>query len=449
MNFIKYVNSMFLAPVMLSVLFLCGIFLIFKLRARPIRSPKIMKNALSSESGSSFRSLCVALAGTIGVGNIVGVATAIHAGGAGSVFWMILSAFVAMIIKYAEVTLAMRYRIKERDEYHGGAAYYIRDGIKKPRLAILFSLLCILASLTLGNFVQINACAEAFQVEFGIPRAIIGAAVALIVYFVVSGGFSAISDFTVKMVPLFCILYIIFSGMIIISNYSLIPCVLNNIIRGAFTPNAAFGGILGYILASSIRYGIARGIGSNEAGCGTAPSAHAKANCRIPAKQGVWGIIEVFIDTVLLCTLTAFVILIYPENIVKFDGMTLAIKSYENFFGSLAGYIMAIAIFFFALSTVICWAYYAKESIYFLTKKKKWDKIYTVLYCVLIVPAALCSVEAVWELSDLTVSLMTIINCVCVMILSGEVKKETDALYKDKCIKIKRCAAEAAHAKNK
>jgi len=422
MKCIKLLNSYILSPVMFSVLIICFICLFIRLKGRPLITPKRVVHGLigndKRQRASSFRAMTLALAGTLGVGNIVGVATAIHSGGAGSVFWMVLSALAAMLIKYAEIVLALKFRKKDKDGYHGGAAYYIRDGIGKPRLAAFFSFLCIVASFTVGNMIQVNAVSQSVKSELNIPPFIIGLIIAVLVFAVIYKGVNRISDFTLALVPLLSLTFIFLSVAVILANITMIPSIIKIIIKDAFTPSSAASGVFGYLLMSSLRFGVIRGIGSNEAGCGTAPTAHATANTESPERQGYWGIFEVFVDTVIICTLTAFVILIYPQNIRECDGMLLAIRSFECFYGEAAGYILTGAVIFFAFSTVISWSYYAMESIRFFTKKDFYIKGYILVYCFFCLLGAVMTLDAVWELSDLTISLMTIINCLCVISLS-------------------------------
>ena len=415
MNILTYLNNYLLSPIMFSVLFICGIILLIRLKGFPLTSPrKVVKGLMGSDTLSSFKAMTVALAGTLGVGNIVGVATAIHLGGAGAVFWIIISALAAMVIKYAEIYLAILYRRGK----HGGAAYYIRDGLGKPRTAGFFSVLCIIASFTVGNMVQVNAASEAFESEFGISPLWIGIVIAVIAFLVIYKGIRSISAFTLRMIPVLSVGYVLFSLILVCANYRMLPQIMKEIFICAFEPEAAVGGVLGFLLSKALRYGVVRGIGSNEAGCGTAPTAHATAKTDSPEKQGCWGVFEVFVDTVLLCTLTALVILIYPQHIQNNDGMVLAIKAYESFFGNIAGYILTLAVFFFALSTVICWSYYAAESIHYFTKKEIYIKLYYIIYCFVCIPGSVMSLTLVWELSDMTIALMTIINCICVICLN-------------------------------
>ena len=419
MNIITTLNKLILSPVMFAVLFICSFVLLIYLRGFPFSSPlKVLKQLKGGDIFSSFQAMTLALAGTLGVGNIVGVATAIHMGGAGAVFWMLVSAFVAMVIKYAEIYLAILYR----KNGHGGAAYYIRDGLGMNRLAAFFSLLCIIASFTVGNMIQVDAVAQSFESELHIKPLLTGIVIAMLAFLVIYKGVEGISSFTLKMIPVLSVGFTVVSVWIIAANYRQIPSVITNILTSAFKSDSAIGGIMGFMLSSAIRYGVVRGIGSNEAGCGTAPTAHATAKTDSAQKQGVWGIFEVFVDTILLCTITALVILVYPENIPQYDGMLLAIKAYECYFGEWAGYILSFGVFFFALSTVICWSYYATESIHYLTTHTAYKKLYIVVYCCFCIIGAVTSLGVVWELSDITIALMTIINCTAVICLKKKIK---------------------------
>lgn len=418
MNIIELTNNYILSPVMLGVLFICGAVLLWRLKGFPLSSPvRVVKNLMSGNILASFRAMTVALAGTLGVGNIVGVASAIHMGGAGAVLWMLISALVSMVIKYAEIYLAMLYRKNGR----GGAAYYIKYGMKMPLLASVFSLLCIIASFTVGNIIQVNAVADSFESEFGIPPVIVGAVVAVLAFLVICRGIGGISSFTVKMIPILTAGFLLFSFILIFANIGEVPRVLKDIFSSAFHSGSAAGGVLGFLTSRAVHYGVVRGIGSNEAGCGTAPTAHATAEGADPEVQGCWGVFEVFCDTVLICTVTAVVILIYPVHIPKYDGMVLAIKSYESFFGDTAGYVLSGAIFFFALSTVICWSYYGSESAEYLGLNKK---TYHTLYCLISILGAVMPTGFVWELSDMTISFMTVINCICIISLSALLIKD-------------------------
>jgi AGCS family alanine or glycine:cation symporter len=422
MSPLKIINTYLFGPALPIIMFTVGIYFMFRLKFFHIsHAPKVIRALFKkrpTEDGeksiSPFKAVTVALAGTLGVGNIAGVATAITAGGAGAIFWMWLSATTSMLIKYSEIVLAVAYRRKKQgSSYYGGAVYYIRDGLGKPRIAILFAVLCIITSFTLGNTVQVKAASEALYSVFGIPPLACGIACAVLAFIVMAGGVKWISDLTVRLIPFLAIVYIVFSMVIIIKNVDMLPGIIGQIISKAFDFNAAAGGIAGFMLSRAMRFGVARGILSNEAGCGTAPTAHASANTNSPAEQGCFGIFEVFADTILLCSMTAFVILIYGDT-NGLDGVILALASYENGLGSIAGYFLCGSIFLFAFATIICWFYYGSEAIGFLSEKPIYKHLYLLLYTVVIVIGSIISNSTIWELADATVAMMTVINTVCV-----------------------------------
>ena len=422
MKIITFFNDMLLAPVMFGVLLLCALVLSIRLRGFPLRNPVVtVRNLFCGNIRSSFKAMTLALSGTLGVGNIVGVATAIHMGGAGAVFWMLVSALAAMVIKYAEIYLAVLYRREGSEGYHGGAAYYIREGLGQRGLAIVFSLLFIGASFTVGNMIQVNAVAQSAEGKLGVSGVWAGVVLSVLTVLVIGKGFTGITNVTVRLIPVLSIGYTLMSLVVIIANGDMIVPVLKDIFCSAFTPDSARGGFIGFVLMKSLRYGVVRGIGSNEAGCGTAPTAHATADTDSPGRQGCWGVFEVFVDTVLLCTLTALVILMYPRHIPDNDGMLLAIRAYESYFGAAAGYLLFCAIFFFALSTVICWGYYGMEALGYISKSRILRRGYIFIYALFCVIGSVVSLSGVWELSDLTISLMTVINCVCIILLRDKI----------------------------
>ena len=430
MNIISFINSFILGPVIPLILFIVGIYFFIKYKFFIIRFPMMIIKVFFKKSDdpnaiSPFKAVTMALAGTLGVGNIVGVATAITAGGAGAVFWMLLSALASMLIKYSEIVLAIKFR----HQNHGGAMYYIRDGLMKNNIAVLFAVVCLLSSFTLGNIIQVNAAAEAFDTVFNIPPIVIGIIFFILSFIVILGGLKSISEFTAKLIPILSAVFIIFSMFIIIVNYDKLPGVIVKIITSAFTPSAAAGGIGGFIMMKSLRFGVARGIMSNEAGCGTAPIAHASAYTNNPAEQGCWGIFEVFVDTVILCSMTAFVLLIYHDNLTGYDGIILALKAYESCLGSLANYVISISVLCFAFGTVICWSYYGIECIRFLTSDKKWIKMYIIIYCLTTLYGAVASGTVIWDLSDFFTGIMTVINTICICGMTPIVKQITDAYF--------------------
>ncbi len=430
-----YINERILSPSATFVLIFAGIILSVKLKFFHLKNPKKLIKLMFEKGGekhSPFRALTVALAGTLGVGNISGVALALSYGGPGAIFWMWISALCAMIVKYAEIVLAIYHRDINGGKIHGGAMYYIKHGIKKKGvssfLAAGFAVFCIFSSLTTGSIIQVNAVSEAFNGCFSISPATVGFLMAgLTAYALFSKNKDKVSDITVKLVPIMSVLFIVLSFFIIIKNSSDLLSIFKSIIKDAFRKNSAVGGIGGYIFSQSVRYGVTRGLFSNEAGCGTSTIAHAKADAASARSQGVWGIFEVFFDTVVLCSLTAFVLLItYKENLPQTDGgVMMAIYAYKSSLGNIAGNILAFSISLFAYATLICWAFYGCECVHFLCKKNYAKKIYLFFYIISIIYGAIAPASLTWALADLCICIMLIVNTVCVLLMSDTVKRLT------------------------
>ncbi len=390
-----------------------------------------------NQGESPFASMTLALAGTLGVGNIVGVASAISLGGAGAVFWMWIGALFSMSLKYAETTLAVRYRRKRKDGYYGGAMYYIRDGIKgknAPLLGGIFAVLCIVNSLTTGTAIQVNAISESFKGIFGTSSVVCCIMVAVIIAVALTRGIGKISSITAVAIPVAGVVYILASMYLICSDISKIPEILRAVFKGAFGYESITGGLLGYGIKEAVRYGIGRGIISNEAGCGTAPTAHARADVKSPAQQGFWGIFEVFVDTILLCSMTAFAILIYvnDKGLPDCGSMELTQVAYKSAMGSIGEYIIGISVFVFATATVLCQYYYGAESLGYITRRKSAVTIYAIVFFAAIFYGGVAESNNVWQITDLTVGIMTIINCYVLLSLNREVAIETEDYFKKK-----------------
>lgn len=437
---LDFINTYIFGPGLCVAVFVSGIFLLIFLRPFFLTKPRKVLSALRSGSGSGmspFRALCVALAGTLGVGNIAGVASAIAIGGSGSVLWMLICAFAALPIKYSETVLAMRHRRTDRGGVlHGGAFYYIEDihsKISKP-LAIMFAVLCLLASFAMGCAVQSGAIAASAEGSFGISPLVCGGVVATLTLFIASGGLKRIAFLTDKLIPTMSGIYILMTLYIIFSNASLLPEIISDIVKSALTPPAACGGFIGFITSKTVRLGVTRGIVSNEAGCGTAPIAHASASGTCPAAQGVFGMLEVFIDTVIICTLTALSALIAERHGVTLseDGMLSAGDTFGRFI-PFSEQILCISVAVFAFCTIVCWFYYGTESLRYLTKKPLAQHIYLFLYSLTVLYGAVASDSIVWSLSDLSISAMCALNVSVVLIYAPEIKRETlDFFYRKK-----------------
>lgn len=420
---LSYINAIILGPLLTVVLTTTAIFLLIKLSFKPFRTPgKSIRVFFGKNRSSSFRSVCLALSGTLGVGNIAGVASAIGVGGAGSIFWMWFFSILAMIIKYSEVVLAMRYK------HHGdgGAATYIKYGLKKPIIASMFSVLIIVSSIGVGNTVQSSAAAESLKACFSVPKILTGIVFSVITLFMIYGGRKRLERFSTFVIPVLSVGYVIISLSIIFRNYKMIPYVLDMILSDAFKIQACVGGIIGFLFSKSMRVGASRGILSNEAGCGTSPFAH-NTDCH-PAEQGIWGIFEVFIDTIVLCTMTAFVVLMSPQSKISANGMKIALEAYGQY-GSWIAVFIGISSAIYALASVVCWSYYGVSSITYLGGKRNSRRLYLTAYSFAGIIGSVFSPSLVWEISDMTVSIMTILNTLCVVGLWRDVKKSTDEYF--------------------
>ena len=419
---LEFCNRYLCGIILPAMLILVGLYFAFRLRwfyfLHPIKAFKSMLRG-------GFKSLSLALAGTLGVGNIMGVASALISGGAGAIFWMWVSAFIAMSLKYCEVCLAMRYRrVKANGESYGGAPYYIYDGLKKKTkhklakaFSIFFALLCVLNSLTTGNLVQINAVSNLTN----FPKVYVGIIFSILILAIILGGLKRISAFTSILIPILSVFYVVLSVYIIFTNLSEIPSVFALIFKEAFKIKSAISGFCGYGIMLAIRFGISRGLLSNEAGCGTSPTAHASSNTNDVHSQGCLGIFEVFVDTILLCTLTAIVVLLYGKS--NDNSMKLVIDAYESFTFGVGKYGIIISSLLFALATIACQYYYGVESLGYITKKSFAKSIFTVIFCVVIIVGAIIPMTLMWQISDLALCLMTIFNLVCLLMLRGEIKK--------------------------
>ena len=426
-------------------LLLCGGFFLIYLRAQPFISPKKMIDALKkapTEGVSPFRAVTLALAGTLGVGNIVGVASALLIGGAGAIFWMWISAMLAMILKYAEILLAVRHRRERRDgSCYGGAVYYIKEhfaGIGRARigsvLATVFAILMILDAMCMGCMIQINAIASSLDGILGISPALCGILLLTLTFPVILRGFKGISALTEYLVPILSLGYLILSLAVLwICRSALLP-TLCRILSEAFSPMGATGGIWGFLTCRALRVGTMRGILSNEAGCGTAPTAHASAKTDSPAAQGVWGIFEVFVDTIVLCTVTALVILVAFPDLQDFglSPVLMTVNAYSSVFGPWASYFLCAAIFCFGYATVICWAGYGAESVRAISPKKRYLILYYLLFAICLLLGVRTTPNYVWDIADFAIASLTAINLAVLLLMRREIRQETDLFFSKK-----------------
>ena len=395
------------------------------------------------KSISQFQSLCTALAATVGTGNIVGVSGAILMGGPGAVFWMWVMAFLGMMTNYSENVLGIFYRRKNsKGEWSGGAMYYLRDGLGSKKgckgigkvLAILFSLFCLIASFGIGNMTQVNAISGNMLNVFGLPTWVTGAVVMILVGLVVVGGLKRIAAVTEKIVPFMVILYMIGTVTIFFLHIDQFVAVFKSIFKGAFGMQAAAGGVVGYGIKLAIEWGMKRGVFSNEAGLGSSVMVHSNSNVKEPVKQGMWGIFEVFADTIVVCTLTAFAILssglidLNTGKLVEaFSSLTkndLVATVFEQKFGVIGSGFIAVSIALFAFSTVLGWSHYGTKACEYLLGEKRTIP-YRVLFVLLVFGGAVLGDNLAWDLADTFNGLMMIPNLIGVIALSGIVMKIT------------------------
>lgn len=383
---------------------------------------------------SQFQSVCTALAATVGTGNIAGVATALTAGGPGALFWMWVSAFIGMITAYAETMLGLRYRYRGEDgHYMCGPYVYMERGLGIKWLGVLYGLLCLMSSLGMGSMVQSNSAVGTMAFSWHIPPLIGGAALTLLIWMVICGGIGRIGNVAEKLMPAASGIYIVFSLVVILSCAERLPQALAAVISGAFTPSAAVGGAAGYGISRSLRYGMARGVFSNEAGLGTLAVLHGAAEDTTPQKQGMWAMFEVFFDTVVLCTLTALVILCMtgaaPES-VPYEGAALASWCFEGRLGAAGEFLVSASMVVFAFATMIAWFYLGKQAASYVAgalglhagrKQKFVEKIYPMLYAAAVFAGSVGRLDVVWTLSDIWNGLMAFPNLTALLFLSGQV----------------------------
>ena len=396
---------------------------------------KVDKAALDEGAITPFQAVCTALAATVGTGNIVGVAVAIATGGPGAIFWLWVSALIGMVIKYCEVSLSLAYRTtNEKGEIVGGPMYYIDKGMGMKWLALLFAFFGGMASFGIGASVQANALAGGLNATFGIDLRLIGVVVAILGALIFIGGIKRIANVTEFLVPFMSILYIGGSLVALAVNVKEIPAAFALIFKDTFTGSAAIGGFAGATVMYACRIGMARGVFTHEAGMGSAPIAHASAYNDHPARQGLWGAMEVFFDSIVMCTITALVILtsgLWHDPAYVNDGRGMSATAFENAF-PYGQYIVTIGLVLFAFATIVAWYYYGEKCVEYLFKGNKIViRVYQVLYTVMVYVGCVASLDAVWEFADLFNGLMAIPNLIALIVLSGTVKKLNDDFFAD------------------
>ena len=380
---------------------------------------KVFTKTHAAGTVTPFQAVATALASTVGVGNIAGVSTAITLGGPGALFWLIVSGLLGMGTKFAEVVLAITYR--EQDDtgtYRGGAMYILKNGLKAPWLGSLFAFLTALAAFGIGNMVQANSVAESVKATFGIPAHVSGIVIVVLTGVVILGGITRIADVTQVLVPFMCLSYLLGAAVILVTHADRLPAVIETVLSSAFTGHAALGGFAGAGVMQALRFGVARGLFSNEAGLGSAPMVHATARTDHPVRQGLYGIFEVFVDTILVCASTGLVVLVTGEWSNGLTGAALAAKSFETGLPGVWGdIVVTTGILTFAFSTLLGWSFYGETAIAYLLGTKVILP-YRLLWLVAAYLGATGSLHLVWDVADTLNGLMALPNLVALLLLS-------------------------------
>ena len=422
-------------PPMLTLLVGTGLYLTILLKGLQFRVlPLAFRMIFHKDHGhhgdiSHFAALMTALAATVGIGNIVGVATAITLGGPGAVFWMWMTGLVGMITKYSEAVLAVKYREKGEHGMRGGPMYYLANGAGLPKLGWLFALFTALATFGIGNMTQANSTAKIFEATFHIAPWVTGVVLMVLTALVILGGIRSIGKFTSILVPFMIVGYVGAALTVLAFNVTEIPHAFALIFQHAFSPAAATGGFAGASIAAAMRFGIARGVFSNESGLGSAPIAAAAARTNDPVKQALVSMTQTFIDTLVVCTMTALVILTANSWTQGVSAGQLTSASFAETLGVPGELIVALATALFAYSTLIGWNYYGEKAIEYLFGSRS-IRIYRIVFIAMVIVGAMMDLEFVWNFSDLMNGMMAIPNLIGLLVLSKVVKAETDRYFK-------------------
>lgn len=430
---VKSINGVLWGYILIFLLCGTGIYFAFVLKFIQVRRFKdgfkrtfgglTLKGAKAGKDGmSSFQALSTAIAAQVGTGNLAGAATAIAAGGPGAIFWMWISAFFGMGTLFSEAVLAQIYKERVDGEITGGPAFYIRKGLGSKYLAGFFSITIIVALGFMGNMVQSNSIGTAFKNAFKVNPLIVGIILAIIAGIIFIGGIGRIASVTEKVVPFMAAFYLVGGLIILILNAADILPAFKMIFVGAFNPKAATGGIIGASIKESMRYGVARGLFSNEAGMGSTPHAHAVAKVNHPVEQGLVGIVSVFIDTFVVLTMTAMVILTTGAWKMNTTGIQLTQDAFIKGMGSIGSPFIAICLLFFAFSTIIGWYFFGEANVKFLFGRKGLLP-YRIFVLIFIIVGTTLEVPLVWELADMFNGLMVIPNLIALLALSKLVVK--------------------------
>ena len=445
MNINGIVNSFVWGPPMLLLIVGTGLYLSVRTGFFSLRKlGYVLKNTLlkmfdKEQVGegevTAFQAVATALSATVGTGNIAGVATAIALGGPGAIFWMWFAAILGMTTKFAEVVLAVKFREKTEDgRFVGGPMYYIEKGLGWKWLAVLFALFGVLASFGIGNMTQSNSIGTALHTSFSINPLTSGIIVAIATGLVIVGGLKRIGAFTEKLVPFMAAIYILGGIVLIIKNAGQLPAAFSLIFQNAFTGTAAAGGFAGATIANAMKFGIARGVFTNEAGLGSAPIAHAAATTNHPVRQGLWGVFEVFADTIVIASITALAIVTTGVWETGLTGTELTSAAFDATYAG-GHYVVTVSLVLFAYSTILGWEYYGERCLEYLFGTKPII-FYRLVWCGLIIVGAIGGLELIWDIADTLNGMMAIPNLIGVAALSGTVFKLTKEYFtKEKLIK--------------
>ncbi len=387
---------------------------------------------------TQFQALSTALAATIGTGSIAGVATAIFYGGPGAVFWMWISALLGMMTGCAEKTLAVAYRKPDgKNGWRGGPMCYMTDGLGLRPLAVVFCIFCVAACFVGGNMVQANSIATALTATFDWSPLLVGSITAVLVGVVIFGGVKRIAEISAKLVPGMALLFLTAGIAVLFCRWQEIPNAMEQIISEAFRPNSIMGGGMGYGMISALRYGVARGVFTNEAGLGSSAMAHAAADVKEPAAQGMWGILEVFVSTIIVCTITALAILttgVYSRDSAlsaiqtghvedSMLGAPLSAAAFSSVLGRWGAIVVCLCLLLFAFSSLLGWSYYGEQCVEFLAGSRRYTTAFRFVFLVCIVVGSVAELSSVWHLADVFEGLMALPNLIALLLLSPEAIK--------------------------
>ena len=430
------IDSFMWGPPLITLLVGTGIYLTLRLKLlQVVRLPKALSLIFKAKNHgegdvSSFKALCVALAATVGTGNIVGVATAVKIGGPGAIFWMWMAAFFGMATKYAEGLLAVKYRSTDaKGNIAGGPMYYIRQGMgeKYKPLATFFAAATILvAYFGIGTFPQVNAIVDSAEISFGLSKVLTGAVLTIIIAAITIGGLQSIAKVASKVIPFMAVMYITISLGLIVMNLDGVPAAVALIFESAFTGTAAAGGFAGSTIMMAMQNGIARGVFSNESGLGSAPIAAAAAKTKEPAEQGLISMTGTFIDTLIICTMTGLALVLTGVWQGDAAGAAMTSAAFASAYGVLGSSLLTIALVLFAFTTILGWNYYGERACIYLFGTKGVMP-YRIIFIALIASGGFLKLEAIWILADIVNGLMAIPNLIALIALSGVVVAETES----------------------